>query len=170
MEKKKLKLSISGSTKKTFNSIEQAKMQPKNSVVIERKPGKTFRKSPFQKSNKPNNFSDRRWLLYEAIIREMQNVCETIGCSLAISSDHGKGRYKWQKEWYITKDDDISRRNFFSINKNLRRIADKLVIGFLASKRGSPRARNDSHINLEGNEVLADELFNFFMFKYSNFD
>ena len=57
MEKKKLKLSISGSTKKTFNSIEQAKMQPKNSVVIERKPGKTFRKSTFQKSNKPNNFS-----------------------------------------------------------------------------------------------------------------
>jgi lysophospholipase L1-like esterase len=118
--------------------------------------------------NKPNNFSDRRWLLYEAIIREMQNVCESIGCSLAISSDHGKGRYKWQKEWYITKDDDISRRNFFSINKNLGRIADKLGIGFLAAKRGSPRARNDSHINLEGNEVLADELFNFFMFKYKN--
>ena len=49
MEKKKLKLSISGSTKKTFNSIEQAKMQSKNSFVIERKPGRTFRKSTFQK-------------------------------------------------------------------------------------------------------------------------
>ena len=57
MEKKKLKLSISGSTKKTFNSIEQAKMQSKNSVVIERKSGKTFRKPNFQKLNKPSNFS-----------------------------------------------------------------------------------------------------------------
>ncbi len=38
MEKKKLKLSISGSTNKTINSIEQAKNQSKNTVVIEKKP------------------------------------------------------------------------------------------------------------------------------------
>ena len=34
---KKLKLSISGSSKKTFSSIEQAKTQSKNAVFIERK-------------------------------------------------------------------------------------------------------------------------------------
>ena len=56
MEKKKLKLSISGSTKKTINSIEQAKTQSKNSVVIEKKTGKTFRKQSFQRSVKPKNF------------------------------------------------------------------------------------------------------------------
>ena len=38
MEKKKLKLSISGSSKKTINSIEQAKSQSKNTVFIEKKP------------------------------------------------------------------------------------------------------------------------------------
>ena len=38
MEKKKLKLSISGSSKKTINSIEQAKSQSKNTVVIGKKP------------------------------------------------------------------------------------------------------------------------------------
>ncbi len=38
MEKKKLKLSISGNSKKTINSIEQAKSQSKNTVVIEKKP------------------------------------------------------------------------------------------------------------------------------------
>jgi len=37
MEKKKLKLSISGNTNKTISSIEQAKNQPKNTVVIEKK-------------------------------------------------------------------------------------------------------------------------------------
>ena len=37
MDKKKLKLSISGSTNKTINSIEQAKNQSKNTVVIEKK-------------------------------------------------------------------------------------------------------------------------------------
>ena len=45
MEKKKLKLSISGSSKKTFSSIEQAKNNLKNSVVIEKKTGKGFRKA-----------------------------------------------------------------------------------------------------------------------------
>ncbi len=37
MEKKKLKLTISGSSKKTINNIELAKSYGKNSVVIEKK-------------------------------------------------------------------------------------------------------------------------------------
>ena len=37
MEKKKLKLTISGSSKKTINNIELAKSHGKNSVVIEKK-------------------------------------------------------------------------------------------------------------------------------------
>ncbi len=37
MEKKKLKLSISGASKRTINSIEQAKSQSKNTVVIEKR-------------------------------------------------------------------------------------------------------------------------------------
>ena len=37
MEKKKLKLSISGSNNKTISSIEQAKNKSKNTVVIEKK-------------------------------------------------------------------------------------------------------------------------------------
>ena len=37
MEKKKLKLTISGSSKKTINNIELAKSKSKNSVVIEKK-------------------------------------------------------------------------------------------------------------------------------------
>ena len=55
MEKKKLKLSITGSSKKTLNSIEQAKTQSKNAVFIERKAGRILRKPPSQKINKGNN-------------------------------------------------------------------------------------------------------------------
>ena len=54
MEKKKLKLSISGKTKKTFNSIEQARSQAKNTVLIEKKTGRIHKKQPFQKFNKPS--------------------------------------------------------------------------------------------------------------------
>ena len=37
MEKKKIKLTISGSSKKTINNIKIAKSQGKNSVLIEKK-------------------------------------------------------------------------------------------------------------------------------------
>ena len=45
MDKKKLKLSISGSTKKTINNIEQARSNPKNSVIINN--NKSFQKKKF---------------------------------------------------------------------------------------------------------------------------
>ena len=54
MEKKKLKLSISGSTNKTINSIEQAKNQSKNTVVIEKKP-KRFLGKPQASRHISNN-------------------------------------------------------------------------------------------------------------------
>ena len=69
MEKKKLKLSITGSSQKTFSSIEQAKSKSKNTVVIEKKSSKFQGKSQFSRpsnnsfapsrniSSKPNNLS-----------------------------------------------------------------------------------------------------------------
>ncbi len=69
MEKKKLKLSIKGSSQKTFSSIEQAKSKSKNTVVIEKKNSKFQGKSQFSRTNnssfvpnrnissKPNNIS-----------------------------------------------------------------------------------------------------------------
>ncbi len=55
MEKKKLKLSITGSSRKTLSSIEQAKSQSKNAVFIERKAGRILRKPSNQKINRSNN-------------------------------------------------------------------------------------------------------------------
>ena len=61
MEKKKLKLSISGSANKTISSIEQAKNQPKNTVVIEKKSKRFLGKSnisrPISTNDKSNNKS-----------------------------------------------------------------------------------------------------------------
>ena len=54
MEKKKLKLSISGSSKKTFSSIEQARSHSKNTVVIEKKNSKFSGKSQFSRQKSEN--------------------------------------------------------------------------------------------------------------------
>ncbi len=55
MDKKKLKLSISGNTKKTINNIEQARSNPKNSVII--KNNRSFSKKKYFKSTSTENFS-----------------------------------------------------------------------------------------------------------------
>ncbi len=52
MEKKKLKLSISGASKKTISSIEQAKSQSKNTVVIEKKTSRFGGKPNFSRGAK----------------------------------------------------------------------------------------------------------------------
>ncbi len=53
MDKKKLKLSISGNTKKTISNIEQAKSNPKNSFIINN--NKSFQKKRPFKSNFQSN-------------------------------------------------------------------------------------------------------------------
>ena len=52
MEKKKLKLSISGASKKTISSIEQAKSQSKNTVVIEKRSPRFGTKQNFARGAK----------------------------------------------------------------------------------------------------------------------
>ena len=65
MEKKKLKLSISGSSKKTINNIEFAKSHGKNSVIIEKKP-KFGSKPSFQKNQSQNkNFRPKQNLKFK---------------------------------------------------------------------------------------------------------
>ena len=72
MDKKKLKLSISGDTKKTISNIEQAKSNPKNSIIINNRshPKKkfnrpfqsdSFKKKPFSEDfkKKPLNFNPK---------------------------------------------------------------------------------------------------------------
>ena len=51
MEKKKLKLSITGKSKKTIDNIELARSKGKNSVIIEKKNTKFGSKTSFNKSN-----------------------------------------------------------------------------------------------------------------------
>ncbi len=58
MEKKKLKLTITGSSKKTISNIELAKSQSKNAVVIEKKNNRFGTKSSFTKNtNQKSTFN-----------------------------------------------------------------------------------------------------------------
>ena len=81
MEKKKLKLSITGNTKRTFSSIEQAKSKSKNSVIIEKKSGRINRKQPTSRFNKPFNSGK------STVSPEKNNIPKEIN---AVKSDYEK--------------------------------------------------------------------------------
>ena len=59
MEKKKTKLTISGSSKKTMSSIEIAKTQGKNSVLIEKKSNRYVNKSNYNNKNQKSFSSNK---------------------------------------------------------------------------------------------------------------
>ena len=59
MEKKKIKLKLSGNIKKSISSIEKAKIQGKNSVFIERKNNKFPGKKTFTPSVKSPSTSSK---------------------------------------------------------------------------------------------------------------
>ena len=54
--RKKLKLSISATSKKTFSSIEQAKAKSKNTVVIEKRNSKFQGKSQFSRQSQNSDY------------------------------------------------------------------------------------------------------------------
>ena len=59
MEKKKTKLTISGSSKKTMSNIQIAKTQGKNSVLIEKKTNRYLNKTNFGNKNQKQFFSSK---------------------------------------------------------------------------------------------------------------
>ena len=64
MERKKTKLTISGSSKKTISNIELAKSKGKNSVIIEKKLGRFGNKPRFPR-NRPVN---KKLLLNQSLL------------------------------------------------------------------------------------------------------
>ena len=69
MEKKKTKLTISGSSRKTISNIELAKSKGKNSVIIEKKLGRFGNKPRFPKNNKQEtSFKSKSFITSKATV------------------------------------------------------------------------------------------------------
>ena len=78
MEKKKLKLSVTTTSKKTYSSIEKAKSQSKNSVLIEKKYGRPGRKSFSSNIKKPlGNFNPKANLFEKSYPKRNQEGQKT---------------------------------------------------------------------------------------------
>ena len=103
MEKKKLKLSISGASKKTINSIEQAKSQSKNTVVIEKKTSRFGGKPNFSRGPKSSENK-----LQPNFIAKKTNFSKTPS---PITSDFEKRKLAEQRATRRLKGENSQREN-----------------------------------------------------------
>jgi len=101
MEKKKLKLSITGSSKKTLSSIEQAKTQSKNAVFIERKAGRILRKPSNQKINRGN--------INKKTQEKYIPIKNTFNDQKIVKSDFEKRKLAEQRATKRLKGEDVSK-------------------------------------------------------------
>ena len=113
MEKKKLKLSISGASKKTINSIEQAKSQSKNTVVIEKRSPRFGGKPNFSRGGKfTENKSQSAFTPKKPIFSKPQTP---------ISSDFEKRKLAEQRATRRLKGESVQKDNKFSKQTGKRR-------------------------------------------------
>ena len=92
MEKKKTKLTISGSSKKTMSNIEIAKTHGKNSVLIQKKTNRYVNKTNFGNKNQKSNFELMNVGLGESISIEnlVKKIVDLSGKKLYINYDKDK--------------------------------------------------------------------------------
>ena len=106
MEKKKLKLSITGSTKKTISSIEQAKSHSKNAVFIEKKSGKISRRPGlFKNFKKDNNFKKENNFKQNSFFNKKPSFNENIN----IKSDFEKRKLAEQRATKRIKGEETTK-------------------------------------------------------------
>ncbi len=103
MEKKKLKLSISGASKKTINSIEQAKSHSKNTVVIEKRSSRFGGKPNFSRGAKSSENKPQG-----VFIPKKTNFSKP---SLSITSDFEKRKLAEQRATRRLKNENSQKDN-----------------------------------------------------------
>ncbi len=136
MEKKKLKLSVSGTSKKTLSSIEQAKSKSKNAVVIEKKTSKFLGKPQFSRQNN-NNF--------RATNTNARRPNDFIRPSTQPTSDFEKRKLAEQRATRRLKGENLQKENKSSKISGKRREL-KLTIS---------RALSDDHSEIKSRSLAS---------------
>ncbi|HEV8674774.1 MAG TPA: SGNH/GDSL hydrolase family protein [Methylomirabilota bacterium] len=103
------------------------------------------------------------WRLLFALVEAIQAEAGAVGAPLALVTDNEDGAYEWERYWYRIAPDEASRAAFLAPTVLLREFAAGHGIGFVEPELACPRARNDSHPNIEGNAAMAENLYRHLM-------
>ncbi len=135
MEKKKLKLSISGTSKKTFSSIEEAKSKSKNTVVIEKKNSKFQGKSLSSRPSQNNNNTS----INKNISSKTFNYNRSVPSP---ASDFEKRKLAEQRATRRLKGEAITKENKTSKNGGKRRELKLTISRALSDDHTETKARS----------------------------
>ena len=103
------------------------------------------------------------WKLYFALISEIKNRSNSIGADVAIFPETEEGQYDWDRSWYRVSDDQASKVNSLSHIAVLKSAMSKLGIDVIGNTKPYQRARNDPHPNAQGNQAMADDIFEYLL-------
>lgn len=106
------------------------------------------------------------WKLFFALLKGIQEVAEQNGADLAIFSNNEIGQYQWERSWHRISPDSISRQNFLAPSRTIQDFATQHGIDFISNLHRHDRAKTDPHPNIDGNEAMAKNVYEFLKEKY----
>ena len=136
MEKKKTKLTISGSTKKSIDNIELAKSKSKNSVIIEKKPNRFFNRGSF---NKPSGFKSSTGQ-NTGVKKSVFSGQKPLKHSLPITNDYEKRKLAEQRATRRLKGDTTTKDSKGKIGSKRREL--KLTVSRALSDEMETKSRS----------------------------
>jgi hypothetical protein len=142
---------------------------PENSEAIMR----ILEKRWFNRYYSTKNFSppapdpkSYRWRLFFSLIDRINRTAKAIGAKLIIFSDNEMGHYLWERYWYRIREDETSKENYLAPIQLITTFSNQNDIGFIENTAIHRRARNDPHLDIEGNAAMASNIFEYLMKHY----
>lgn len=101
------------------------------------------------------------WRLYAAVTARFIQVARQSGAKVALFNSSEAGAYSWEVSWYRVKDTPRNRELYLSHVKLLAGIAEREHAWMIPNRRIYEVARNNAHPNAQGNEEIADDIYDF---------
>ena len=119
----------------------------------------------FPMAQNPNTYV---WRLYFALVKEMKNKVEAKNGRLAIFPETGTGNYEWELYWHRISPDSIFKAHHLQPVQILKTFSEEEGIDFIEHSQSYTRARNDPHPNIQGNNIMARDIFNYLKTNHFN--
>jgi lysophospholipase L1-like esterase len=117
----------------------------------------------------PKEFTEARhfdpasplWRLQDAVTTRFIQVAQQSGAKVALFNSSEAGAYAWEAGWYRVEDTPRNRELYLSHVKLLAEIAKRENAWMIPNRRALEAAHNNLHPNARGNQVIADDIYDF---------
>jgi lysophospholipase L1-like esterase len=117
----------------------------------------------------PQEYKDARhfdpaspmWRLEEAVTTRFIQVAQQSGAKVALFNQSEVGAYAWEVSWQRVKDTPRNKELYLSHAKLLAGIAEREHAWMIPNRRVLERGHNDAHPDAQGNQAIADDIYDF---------